>query len=91
MKQITGIHSGSHMQYTWTIDENMNVELGDYAIVENLGSYALVKVVSIISVLEDFAMKAKQVIQVIPRHMLEENLLMPRLDSLIDEEDDDWL
>ena len=90
-KQIQGVHSGTDYPYTWDIDENEDVHLGDYAIVQNFDSFALVKVVGITERLPQYAEQGtKRVIQIIPRILLEEILTLPMTDEdweLVNDED----
>lgn len=58
MKLLCGKHAGCKKGYWWEIPEDVTVAClykgGDYAIVENKGDYAMVKVIAIVDTNEKY-------------------------------------
>lgn len=78
------INSMPNMVYFWLGDKNKDsFKIGDYAIVENLNSYDLVKIVGIVwtneenlkSITKKDLAKMKKVIKYIPKEELENEVL----------------
>lgn len=78
------INSMPNMVYFWLGDKNIDsFKIGDYAIVENLNSYDLVKIAGIVwtneenlkSITKKDLAKMKKVIKYIPKEELENEVL----------------
>lgn len=54
MKLIAGRINNCNTTYFWNIDEQFDYQIGDYAIVENMGDYDLVKIVGVIETTEEY-------------------------------------
>lgn len=90
MKQIIGVHSGNTQYYCWNIDEKVDAKIGDFAIVENHDSFALVEIIGIIEIRDDYAKYRKNVVYLIPRYKLTSYPVHPNEDSLFVEEEELW-
>lgn len=55
IKYVAGRLNCCNTTYYWKMDEDMNFEIGDYAIVENMNDYDLIKIVGIIETTEKYA------------------------------------
>lgn len=80
MKQIIGIHSGSNCQYNWNVAEELSPKIGDFAIVENYDSFALVEIIGIVEIRDDYAKYRKSVVRLIARNELTDCPVYPNED-----------
>lgn len=74
IKLIAGKLNNCNTIYYWNIDEDKDLSIGDYAIVENMNDYDLVKIVGVIETTEKYlrlitnCKQNKKVIEVIDRN-----------------------
>ena len=54
IKLIAGKINNCSTIYYWLIDEELDFEIGDYAIVENINDYDLIKIVGIVETQEKY-------------------------------------
>ncbi len=54
IKYVAGRLNSCNTTYYWNIDEDMKFEIGDYAIVENMNDYDLIKIVGVIETTEKY-------------------------------------
>lgn len=70
---IAGRLNNACTTFYWQIDEDMSYSIGDYAIVENMQGYDLVKIVGIVETTKDYARfitnskTLKKVVQIIDK------------------------
>lgn len=75
IKYIAGRLNNCNATYFWNIDSYMDFEIGDYAIVENMNDYDLIKIIGIIETTEKYA-------KYISNHKINKKVV-----SIIDRED----
>ena len=78
MKLIAGKLNNCSTLFYWQIIENEKFEIGDYAIVENMNDYDLVKIVGILETSDKYAKfindrKLKNVVSIIKRIEIRED------------------
>jgi len=71
VKMIAGKLNNCNQVYYWEIDDDRYFKIGDYAIVENLNDYDLVKIVGVIETTEKYVKFInkvnKKVVGIVPR------------------------
>lgn len=79
MKLIIGKMNNCNVIYFWGISTLKNTKVGDYAIVENMSDYDLVKVIGLVETTEKYVKKItkcneiKKVIKIIDRKEIRED------------------
>lgn len=79
IKYIAGRLNSCNTTYYWEIDEDEDFEIGDYAIVENMNDFDLIKIVGVVETVEKYTKFItnnrinKKVIQVIDRQDIRED------------------
>lgn len=79
IKLIAGRLNNCNSTYYWQIEEGLDCEIGDYAIVENMNDYDLVKIVGIVETTEKYVKFItnskinKKVINIIERQDIRED------------------
>lgn len=54
IKLIAGKLNNTNTTYYWLVDKDLDFEIGDYAIVENMNDYDLVKIIGIVKTDEKY-------------------------------------
>jgi rhamnose utilization protein RhaD (predicted bifunctional aldolase and dehydrogenase) len=73
VKLIAGRLNNCSTTYYWKLNSHVNFNIGDYAIIENMSDYDLVKIVGVLETNEKYLKKIinqdiyKNVIKIIPR------------------------
>ena len=79
IKMIAGKLNNCNQTYYWEIDDEHYFQIGDYAIVENMNDYDLVKIVGVVETTEKYARFIvnakvnKKVVDIVPRMDIRED------------------